>query len=368
MSSRRDLCRPPMNLFRSMLVLLAATSFLFVSALQVFAEAETTGFITTYPVEGSPFNIVVEKTDHAWFTLPEGNAIGTMVVKGVDEYTFTLFEVPTSNAEPYDLAYRDGVIWFTQRAGNKIGKFDVVQLDFHEYEIPTPNSGPTGIDIAPNGRIWFLESAAKKLAVFDPATEGFIEYPIPAYISESRMETISVASSQRVWFTLPDVNRLVAYDVAREQFDASNTVSPTGAFTLPIGLAMDSKGSPWITAMGSNVIGRYTPETLSFFRWIPVPTQDSAPANLVFDDLGSTWSLFFTEAASGKVGRFRIRASDTKLIGISEHGINATGSAPWGIDVDSDGNVWVADPGANLVAVWRPPYEKLTYLPLISKQ
>ncbi len=161
---------------------------------------------------------------------------------------------------------------------------------------------------------------------------------------------------------MPDANRLVFYDIARDRFDAANTVSPTGSFTLPTGLAIDSKGTPWLTARGSDAIGRYTPETLAFFRWFGTPTLDADPANLIFDDLGSIWSLFFTEPGGGKVARFLIRSSDTALMGVSEVSINAANSAPWGLDVDDDHAVWIADPGAGLIAVWRSPYEDGPYL------
>ncbi len=350
------------GLFRSMSILLLAVTALGLSGRHVYAQAETTGFVTTYPVTGAPLNIVVEKPGQVWFTLPQENAIGTVVVQGADEYTFTRYEVPTANAEPYSLVYRDGVIWFTEHAGNKIGRFDIAQLEFREFAIPTAASGPTGIDIAPDGRIWFLESAARKLAVFDPVTEEFIEYFVPFYIVESRLESIRIDTAKGPWFTMPDANRLAFYDIARDRFDAWNTVSFTGAFTLPTGLTVDSRGTPWLTAKGSDVVGRYTPETLASFRWIGTPTSNSEPANLVFDDLGPNWSLFFTESGAGKVARFLIRPSDTALMGVSEVSINAANSAPWGIDVDDDHAAWIADPGADLIAVWRSPYEDGPYL------
>ncbi len=176
--------------FRSISILFLTLMAFGLSGRQAYAQAETTDFVTTYPVTGAPLNIVVETPEQVWFTLPQENAIGTVVVHDAGEYTFTHYEVPTASAEPYNLVYRDGVIWFTERAGNKIGRFDIALLEFREFAIPTAASGPTGIDIAPDGRIWFLESAASKLAVFDPTTEEFIEHFVPFYIVDSRLENI----------------------------------------------------------------------------------------------------------------------------------------------------------------------------------
>ena len=62
-----------------------------------------------------------------------------------------------------------------------------------------------------------------------------------------------------------------------------------------------------------------------------------------------------------------MRASDTRKGLVTEYSIGDANSSPWGIDVDAGHKAWIADSGANLIAVWRAPYTDNSYLPLINK-
>ena len=82
------------------------------------------------------------------------------------DYTFTPegyvteYPVPTANSGLQFIAV-DGndQVWFTEAAGNKIGRLtfanDVATIT--EFEIPTPGSVPQAIAVAPDGNLWFTE-------------------------------------------------------------------------------------------------------------------------------------------------------------------------------------------------------------------
>ena len=74
------------------------------------------------------------------------------------------------NREPMDLVYAANTVWFTERAGNRIGRIDVTTGDAARICDLPPNSGPTGIDVAPDGTVWFTEETGMKLAQFDPVS------------------------------------------------------------------------------------------------------------------------------------------------------------------------------------------------------
>lgn len=351
----------------SFLVLISLFVLAVVTPDSVHADGETSDLLRTYAVNGSPLNIAVKDSDSAWFTLPDEDAIGSLSFQNDGSHNIQKFTLPNTDSEPYDLVIDGNAIWFTQRSGNRIGKFDIASATFDEYEIPTASSGPTGIDVAPNGLVWFLESDTQTLAVFNPSDDSFTEYPLPDAIADSELAKLRAVSSNLLWFTMPDANSLINYDVSRNRFTPTSTLSPTGSATRPIGLTLDGANTPWTTASDTNLIGRYTPGTLTFFRWFNVPTKDSGVANLAFDDLGSTWAIFFTEADSGKVGRLVVRATSTRFVSVVEYRISAANSSPWGIDVDDEHKAWIADPGAKLIAVWRAPYTDQAYLPYMSK-
>ena len=89
------------------------------------ALAQQGSYLSEYPVPGRPQSIAVEAPNRVWFTLPEENQIGRLVVTSPVSYTVTTYTVPTANSQPYDLKYAGGYIWFTERLGNKIGDYCV---------------------------------------------------------------------------------------------------------------------------------------------------------------------------------------------------------------------------------------------------
>jgi virginiamycin B lyase len=57
-----------------------------------------------------------------WFTGFSSNQIGRITLDG----TIERFPVPTSKSMTYHIAPGpDGALWFTEQAGNKIGRFDI---------------------------------------------------------------------------------------------------------------------------------------------------------------------------------------------------------------------------------------------------
>ena len=71
----------------------------------------------------------------------------------------------------------DGALWFTEHAGNRIGRLTLSGA-FSFYTVPTPRSGPT--DLAAAGRyIWFTEQARAALGRLDTTSGAIAEFPCP---------------------------------------------------------------------------------------------------------------------------------------------------------------------------------------------
>jgi streptogramin lyase len=72
-------------------------------------------------------------------------------------------------------------IWFTDARTNSIGNLDIKSGIIKLYEIPTPNSGPMGIVLSPNGNeVWFTEITGNKLGKIDIeySSNAIKEYPV----------------------------------------------------------------------------------------------------------------------------------------------------------------------------------------------
>ena len=320
--------------------------------------------ISSGQVEG-PKNIAVEAPGRVWFTLPTASAIGSLVVTSTVDFAYTLYRPPTPQSQPYDLLYNRGAIWFTQRNGNKIGRLDVGTGAFQEYPIPTPKSRPTGIALAPDGTIWFLEQAANKLGRLDPATGAIQEHPIPPglfFTLTPQVEDIAVQNNNMIWFTAPGADAVGNYQVDIDRFFREQ-----GGFgSRPTALLFDASRRLWITAAGTNRIGRYAPGTITRWAWYNIPTSDSEPVGLVHQTVDGNPVLWFTSNRTSQVGRLTVRPSGN-LDSMVQVQLPTAGSGPWGVAVDGAGHVWIAQSDVNQVAEWRPPYFWMLYLPMAQQ-
>jgi len=123
--------------------------------------------------------------------------------------TFKVFPLylPAGLALPQDLATnRAGDPWFTDAEANKIALYRASTLgDFLQIEVPTPNSEPFGIAVASDGPVWFTERTGNKLGRFVGA-EPPAEYPLPT--PDSLPTGIAVDGAGCAWYTAPGANRI----------------------------------------------------------------------------------------------------------------------------------------------------------------
>src|ERR1700691_3458636 len=127
------------------------------------------GPITEYPIptgESQPTAIAPGPDGAMWFTEAAGDKIGRIDSTGkITEYT-----LPTADAEPNGIVTgADGNLWFTETHANKIGKLVPSTGAITEYSIPTASSQPTGIALGAEGDVWFTEYATSKLARITPS-------------------------------------------------------------------------------------------------------------------------------------------------------------------------------------------------------
>jgi len=96
----------------------------------------------------------------------------------------TEYPIPTGESNPSAIAPGpDGAMWFTEAAGDKIGRIDSTGK-ITEYPIPTANAQPNGIVTGSDGNIWFSETHADKIGKLVPSTGAIAEYALPTANAE----------------------------------------------------------------------------------------------------------------------------------------------------------------------------------------
>jgi virginiamycin B lyase len=154
---------------------------------------------------GGTYGNVPGQNGDQWFTsFREDGPIARISNEGV----LSRFYPPTKGKPQRLEVDSDGIVWFTERRGNRIGRFDPATQSFKEYPLPGPEASPYAIGIDRNHMIWYSSHEQDTLGRLDPATGEVIEYPYPH--SEISMREFFVDSKGRMWYA-SSVNNKVGY-------------------------------------------------------------------------------------------------------------------------------------------------------------
>jgi virginiamycin B lyase len=154
---------------------------------------------------GGTYGNVPGHNGDQWFTsFREDGPIARVSKDGV----LSKFYPPTKGKPQRLEVDSDGIVWFSERRGGKIGRFDPRTESFKEFPLPGPEPSPYAIGIDRNHMIWYSSHEQDTLGRLDPATGEVIEYPYPH--SEISMREFFLDSKGRMWYA-SSVNNKVGY-------------------------------------------------------------------------------------------------------------------------------------------------------------
>ena len=196
----------------------------------------------------------------------------------------------------------------------------------HSVQLPQVGSGPTTITVAKDGQVWFTESAGNRIGRMNPDGTGLIEYPLPHPGSAPRI--IALGADNNLWFSQHDGNRIGRITPAGviTEFDI-----PTPA-SKPRAIALGADGAIWFGEFAANKIGRIT--TDGRITEFAIPTPDSGPRALAAGPDGNIW---FSQYRSSKIGRI------TPAGVITEFTLPRATSGPGDITAGADGALWFVE-------------------------
>jgi streptogramin lyase len=215
------------------------------------------------------------------------------------------YAIPTPGSQPVSIVNGpDGAVWFTEFAGNKIGRLGT-DGTFTEYPIPTPGAQADDMAVGPDGNLWFAETAGNKIGRI--TTAGVID-EFDGLPPASRPTAVAAGADGNVWFT----ERALTTPSGR-----IGSITPTGVITTyplpsnghPLTIAAGSDGALWFTESPGNRIGRIDPAT-GVVSEFPVPTPQSAPWEITGGPDGNLW---FTELLGNKIGRITTDGTITEF-------------------------------------------------------
>jgi virginiamycin B lyase len=152
---------------------------------------------------GGTYGVVNGQNGDQWFTsFVDDGPIARISRDGV----MSKFYPPTKGKPQRLQVDGDGVVWFSERRGGKIGRFDPKTETFKEFPLPGPEPSPYAIGIDRDHMIWYSAHEQDTLGRLDPKTGEVIEYPFPH--SEISMREFFLDSKGRMWYASSANNKI----------------------------------------------------------------------------------------------------------------------------------------------------------------
>jgi Collagen triple helix repeat (20 copies) len=190
-----------------------------------------------------PIGIAAGPDGNLWFTERAGNRIGRVTPAGtITEFTTGI----TANSGPYEIAAGpDGNLWFTEIDGNRIGRITPTGTVTEFGTGITASAQPTGIAAGPDGNLWFTELNGERIGRITPAG-AITEFPT-GFAGPVQFVDIAAGPDGNLWFTVFDDGEI-------GRITPSGTVT---AFTtngeLADGIAAGRDGNLWFGIRGDSI-------------------------------------------------------------------------------------------------------------------
>lgn len=264
-------------------------------------QAETWQEYEIPTLDSQPWGMAVDGEGNVWFAETAADKIGRLdVASGAVSEPVTL----AAGSQPWGMAISgvgtSTVIWFTERLGNRIGKFVPATGVVTDVALPTPGAQPSGIDVQ-GTYVWLVETGASRLGrLRTEESPSVIEIPIPT--SNSAPHDVVIAPGSNPWLTEGQGNKIALFSVSTSSSFTEIPVSTPGSEPYGIAVEVDSgvARAVWFTERNGNRLGRFTGEH-SFPREYLLPTPNSRPTDIVVDGEGCAW---YTAPDANRIGRF----------------------------------------------------------------
>jgi virginiamycin B lyase len=245
--------------------------------------------------------------------------------------TIREWDTPSPNTHPHDTEVSpDGALWYTGQYANLLGRLDPKSGKIQEFKLKTPDSGPHGLISDKEGNIWFTANNKAYIGKLNPKTGDVTEYPMPDPAARDP-HTPVFDPNGILWFTVQIGNFVGKLDPKTGKVTLKQSPTPR---SLPYGLRLDSKGTPWYCEFGSNKVAQINPDTMEIKEYALV--EGARPRRLAIapDD-----RVYYSDHQRGCLGRL-----DPKTGKVEEWpSPGGRNSRPYAILVLPNGTVWYSE-------------------------
>lgn len=242
-----------------------------------------------------------------------------------------------------------------------------------EFAIPTECTNPLAIVADYDGNVWFTKTNTGGLGKFDPSSETFTEYENLGWPKGARsmMWGIDYAPDGSVWFTDEAHDSVWRFSTFDEKYNRLSY--PSEGNSLPQKLLID----------GSQIIiNDFTGNKITFldpnqseedvnYVSLPSPIENSVTADFAIDNNANVWYTNWLFQQGGVLVKFDHTGYLENVATGGEQFLPLMGYieifelppellTPNGIEVDNEGNIWLADTTSSFFFRFDPLTETYT--------
>ena len=278
-----------------------------------------------------------------WFTEPGLRRIGRVAYTSTSDYSLDEFDV---GAAPVSLVASGSAVWFTIPEQNQVGHLDPANGTISLFDLPTTQADPADIAVDAGGQAWVTERAGNRLAfVTISPTVVITEFVLPE--SGLMPEGVLLDDGDNVWFAASAAGTLWRFTPATGQYV---TLTLAGPDNQPYRLAQNDASVLWTTLRNSNQLAHVLLGTLPLTTVYTIPTSDSHPGAI---DVDSQGRVFFAEQSVAQIGQLVV----TPTASFAEYPLPLPDLQLTGLGVGGDGSVWAI--------AYRDVYQ--THLPVVTR-
>jgi streptogramin lyase len=345
-----------------------------------------------YPLpngSSSPWYIAPDSLGRIWFVEQDPSAL-MMFAPKTDQFTQYLIPNGSENqsATPESVAVDQfDNVWFSELATNKLGELKNGSSNLTQYAIPgnsvyignTPENlscGPTIVATDSLGNVWIACEFSNQIDEFFPKNQTFLVFDLLYW--QSAPAGFVFDKSGNLWFTAADVNMLghavlnalhngtsngitefapmnstYTFTVPHEEGPSGPSVNITSSLPTPSGIALSPDGTTlWITEHIDSSFDSYNINSKSLDRYWTSQTYDeygfsvSFPNGIEIDSQGNVW---IAEHYGNKIGQFSPKTGQ-----LVEYPIPGHYGGPYDLALGPNGTVWFVEISGGAIGELKP--------------
>lgn len=297
-------------------------------------------------INSGPAIVAIDEENGVWTALAKTGKLAHLSNERITLYDIGIESRPVGLAVGTVANKHQGAVWIAASYDNKLIRFDTVTKQTREYKIDGENSWPFNVAIGPNGEIWFTQRASGRIGLLDPATGNTTHYDIQT----PNCGPAGLAVDQKtgdVWFTQSYADRIGRLTPKTGEIkEYSMGEKSTGLVSGPAGLAIDGNGDIWFAKLEGKI--GHLPRGSETIELIDVPSEAKRPAGIIASLNGDIWAVALD-------GNLLLRYQPDQQIFTqyplptgepdNQPGVPpfAKTSRPFGIGVDTQGNIWFSE-------------------------